>query len=618
MMRAQDTVSLNNIEIKAKKTSLSQIGKKTQTIDSALKQQFRNNSIADVLSYSSPVFIKSYGPGGIATTAFRGGNASQTAVLWNGFNLQNAMLGQSDLSLMPAVLFDDIEIEYGGSSSLWGSGAVGGSIHLSENNKFNQGDKAVIGIGGGSFNSFNEYVNFGYSRKRFISSTKLYANVSGNNFKYRDTLDKEQPLKKQQNAGSRLAVLMQELKFILNSKQLLSVNAWLSSNQRHLPGFNTEVETKTYQFDNSLKLTANWSYNISNFKSAIRAAYFYDKINYNDSLISLFSNSGVRTVMAENENYFDWKKHQQLNWGINFSSSSAIASNYDGRRSMSRVSFLAGNKSKFFNNRLTTYISARAEYFSVGTLPVTGNISTEYNLLKNLVAKINAAKVYRQPTLNDLYWLPGGNINLKPEQGYTFEGELNFSKRVNNISVFISGAAFSRIINNWILWVPGSNGNPSPLNIQQVWSRGTETNLKASYSKNKISTGFSGTTAYVIATIESSKQENGSNLNRQLIYTPRYTANGHVFVTYKNLSLFYLHQYVGYRFVTSDNLNWLVPYHISSVKFNYTINFKAASLGVFVACNNLMNKNYTVIAARPMPLRYCEFGLNYNINFKKT
>ena len=99
-VQAQDTVALKDVEISAKKIELSQIGKKTEAIDSTVKEQFKYTSIADLLSYNSSVFIKNYGPGGLATTAFRGGNASQTAVLWNGFNLQNAMLGQADLSLM--------------------------------------------------------------------------------------------------------------------------------------------------------------------------------------------------------------------------------------------------------------------------------------------------------------------------------------------------------------------------------------------------------------------------------------------------------------------------------------------------------------------------------------
>ena len=616
-LNAQDIVALNSVEVFAKKINFSQTGKKTEIIDSTIKQQFGLNSLAELLSFNTPIFIKSYGSGALATTAFRGGNASQTAVLWNGFNLQNAMLGQSDLSLMPAILFDDVELEYGGSSSLWGSGAVGGSIHLNSKNKFNQGFVTTVNAGAGSFGLCNGFIHGLISKKRFVSSTKLYLNRSNNNFLYGDSLDKEQPLKTQKNAAYNFRGMMQEFKFMINPKQLLVVNSWLNSNQRRLPAINPSAESKTYQLDASLKLTANWSYVKTKFRSIARGAVFYDQIQYSDSLISLFDKSKVRTVMAENENFFHWAKNQQLHVGLNFSSSSATSSNYDGQRSMSRVSLLAGNRSVFFNGRFVTCLSARSEYISVGALPLTGNVSAEYHLFKNVITKINVAKVYRQPTLNDLYWLPGGNSELKPEQGFTFEGEINYRKDANAFSFFVSGAAFSRKINNWILWVPGNNGNPSPLNIQQVWSRGTETNFKVTYTKNKLKLGFNLSSAYVLSTVESNRQENSDNLKRQLIYTPRYTVNGHVFVSYKNISLFYFHQYIGYRFTSSDNLIWLNPYQLSSIKLNYNIKLRGINLSLFAACNNCLNNSYTIIAARPMPLRNYELGLSIRFGNNK-
>jgi len=270
---------------------------------------------------------------------------------------------------------------------------------------------------------------------------------------------------------------------------------------------------------------------------------------------------------------------------------------------------LLGNKSLFFNSRLVTYISARMEYFSVGSLPVTGNVAAEYILSKNFTVKINAARVYRQPTLNELYWLPGGNIHLKPEQGYTVEGELNYKKEVNHLMFFVSGAAYSRTIDNWILWVPGANANPSPINIQRVWSRGTETNWKVGYTKNKLKLGLNLITGYVLSTTAASSQENNNTLDKQLIYTPRYTLNANGNIVYNRIGIFFFHQYVGYRFTTSDNTDWLTPYQVSSLKLNYILPMKNLNLTLFASCNNLFNYSYQIIAARPMPLRNFEIGI---------
>jgi vitamin B12 transporter len=606
----QDTVSLNNVEVSSKKIRLSQIGKKTEMVDSTLKEQFKFNSVGDVLGYNSSVFIKSYGPGALATIAFRGGNASQTAVLWNGFNLQNAMLGQADLALMPSVLFENIGIEYGGSSSLWGSGAIGGSIHLNNNTAFGQGLFTSVNVGGGSFGLLNASANVLVSKQRFISSTKVYLNSSENNFKYKDTLDKENPNKRQKNGEYNFKGLMQEFKFIINPKQILSVNAWINSNHRHLPAYGSSNESKAYQDDNAIRLTANWSYVKNNFKSVLKGGYFEDGINYTDSISAVFSKSKTRTFMAENENYFSWHKNNQLNVAFNALSSSATVESYSSQKTLSRASVLAGNKFSFFGDQLISYVSVRAEYFSVGTLPVTGNASLEYKLFRNVTAKLNVARVYRQPTLNELYWIPGGNINLKPEQGYTYEGELNYKRQFKNISFFVSAAAYSRKINNWILWIPGSNGNSTPVNIQQVWSRGTETTWKVNYKKNKFRAGIGLISAYILSTVQENGQENDNTVNKQLIYTPRYTINGHISIGYDQADLVFFHQYNGYRFTTSDNLSWLDPYQVSSLRFNYRLEFKSIKFILFAACNNLFNTNYTILAGRPMPLRYYEFGIS--------
>lgn len=614
----QDTIALKSIEIYASKIHVSQIGKKTEAIDSTIQQKFKLNSVAELLSLNSSVFIKSYGPGAIASTALRGGNASQTALLWNGFNLQNAMLGQADLALLPSVLFDNIEIEYGGSSSLWGSGAVGGSIHLNNKTRFNQGIISSTNIGGGSFGLKSASANILISKRKFISSTKVYQSSSENNFKYRDVLDNENSIKRQKYGNYCFRGLMQEFKFLINSKQILSFHFWANSNQRHLPSISNFNDTKQFQNDDALRLTANWNYIKANFKSLIKTGLFYDRINYTDSMAAIFSKSKVRTVIAENENYVTWNKLHQLNFGINMSSSEALTNNYESNKTLTKVSLLVGNKFSIINNRLIVYASTRAEYFSVGTLPVTGNIALSYTGLKNLSIQINTAKVYRQPTLNELFWQPGGNILLKPEQGYTYEGSLNYKKQIRYLSISISGAMYTRQINNWILWLPGEKGNPSPVNIQQVWSRGGETNGAFKYRKNKIEATLSFGTSYVLSTIQADKQENNNNLNKQLIYTPRYTANGNISLGYENFYLIYFHQYIGYRFTSSDNANWLLPYQTSSVKLNHILNLKSIKFILFAACNNLFNANYSIVANRPMPLRNYEIGITIQTKNKNN
>lgn len=612
------TVSLLGVDVVAPKNKLSQTGKKTEVLDSALQQQFRFGSIGDALSSNTPVYIKSYGPGGVATTSFRGGNASQTAVLWNGFNIQNAMLGQSDLALMPSVLFEQVEVEYGGSSSLWGSGAVGGSIYLNNKHPFGAGLVTTTHLGAGSFGKLNGSAAVLVSKRRFVSSTKIYNQQAQNNYTYKDTLDKEEPLKKQKNAAYRFQGLMQEFKFMINARQTLAFNAWLNDNDRRLPASNPSIESRTYQEDKAQRLTGSWNYQAARFRSEARLGFFNDRIDYTDSLASLFSKSRVQTWLAENENFWNWHSDHQLHFGLNVSSSTGESSNYYGTHSSSRVSLLAGNRFSFLENRLLLSVSARAEYFSVGGLPVTGNASAEYRLFKYITAKLNVARVYRQPTLNELYWSSDTYRHLEPEQGFTGEGELNYNRNFGAFSVFVSGAIYSRKIDNWIHWVPGPNGNSVAMNLQQVWSRGGETTWRIRYDKGYWRLALGLTTSYGRSTIEANLQENNGTLHRQLEYTPRYTANANLSVAYGNhFTLVFFQQYAGYRFTTSDNRQWLNPYHLSSLKFNYSTQIKKVKLVLFAAANNLFNASYVVIAGRPMPLRNYEIGITLQTKHQK-
>ena len=56
-------------------------------------------SLDELLEHNSPVYLKNYGQGQLATLSIRGNGASQTQLFWNGFKMNSPTLGQSDLRL---------------------------------------------------------------------------------------------------------------------------------------------------------------------------------------------------------------------------------------------------------------------------------------------------------------------------------------------------------------------------------------------------------------------------------------------------------------------------------------------------------------------------------------
>ena len=132
-----------------------------------------SNNLADALSDGNFLFLKSYGLGSLATPALRGTGASQTAVVWNGWNILSPMNGTLDLSLIPEPFLDYAQIDGSGSSTRYGSGAIGGVITVNTNTRFSKGWETRLSLKGGSFDNYNQSLRVSYSDSIFFNHTRI-------------------------------------------------------------------------------------------------------------------------------------------------------------------------------------------------------------------------------------------------------------------------------------------------------------------------------------------------------------------------------------------------------------------------------------------------------------
>ena len=614
---------LQEVVILQNKQEQFETSKKHDEIDSLTLNRYNTSSLADLLANQSTIHIKSYGNGNIVSTRMRGGNANHTALLWNGLNIQNTMLGQPDLSIVPTSLFNNISLEYGGGSAIWGSGAIGGSIHLQNNTGFNQGFKTKLQMSLGSFDS--RKINSGVllSYKKIVSNTVIYYNTCENNYNYKDTTDKENPNKQVTHANYTSKGLMQELSFLVTPFQKINIRAWYNVVNRNLPSYSA-VPAKKNQVDDNLKLNVDWNYSKRNLNSIIRLGYFNDKLNYNDTLANyLVSNNTIKTFIAESDNTYKYKNHQ-INLGANFTNYKSIlfsaSKNEDTSyyHNLTKLAFFAAYKLNLLNSKFNYNLVVRKEFTSQTEIPFTGNTGIRYQLVKQLAAKVNANSSFRQPALSDLYWNPGGNPNLKPEESYEVDGGLEFNYSKNNFSALIEATYFNRHVKNWIMWLPDTmRAYWTPRNLPNVYSRGTETKTELTYLKKDVLLKLIINTAYVLSTNQEKISENDNSVGRQLMYTPRYNGQATLLVNYKDISLLFNNNYTGYRFTTADNTNWLSPYYLANIKCSYSYSFSSVNMQLFGSINNVFNKNYVVVQNTPMPLRNYEIGISMNYHKKK-
>jgi vitamin B12 transporter len=615
--RAQvlDTNHLGEIEVKATRINSSATGKKLQKLDSLTLELFKNQTLDAILSNNTPIYVKNYGPGALQTTTFRGGNASQTAILWNGLNIQNSMLGQTDLSNISGSLFNAVDIEYGGSSSLWGSGAMGGAVHLNNKLAYNKGTFVKVGtVTSPKLGLSSTLLQGDYSDSLMSVTTKVTVIDSDNTYSYRNDSN---DIVQRKNASFQQNSFLTDAKFRVNRFNSVTISGWITDGLRNLPSLYSIAQNKIQQADRSKRFSSNWNYNSRKVTNVIKAAYILENLDYADSLAKIDSKSKMQTRIIENDLFYKWRSGHVLNFGFNYTFNKAFTENYYSDKSMERYAFVLAQKDEFLSGKLSTHVAARFEHTTIKLNPFTFSAGADYRIHPDVLLKLNAGKVYRIPTLNDLYWVPGGNPQLKPEEGYTADGTAEYYKFIKKFDLTVSGSVFYKLISNWIQWIPYSVGSYKPVNLQEVYSRGSETTWQLGYTKNKFRVQLKCLTSYVLSTVNKTILDQDPTLNKQLIYTPRYTVNSSLTVRYSGFTMAYIHTYVGYRFTASDNSAWIMPYHYSTLRVMLALPRGRINGQLFANINNILNKDYEVLLNVPQPLRYSEAGIQITFNSHK-
>ncbi len=607
-------LQLKMVEVTAPRIDNFSSGNKKQTLDSTLLSNYSINNLADVLANQSQVFVKSYGLGSLATTSFRGAGANHTALLWNGFNIQSPMNGLVDMALVPSFFFNNIQLQYGGAGALWGTGAVGGTIYMNNVGLFNKGLSVFANTSVGSFGNNQQQLGFEVSKKRFISSIKIFNHGAKNNFPFVNTSQLGSPEQRQSNAQLNQYGFLQENYFKITTRQLLTARLWYQYSDRNIPPSMTEKTSIAYQKDQSYRATAEWKRTGYRLASIIRTAYFQDNLWYNDSSVNLKDKSKTRVFITEAENRFSITKYDLVNIGVNNTYSKALSDDYVKNPAQNRTALFANYKIHTKNNQWEAVVSARQELVYTKPVPFTSSIGTMGNIFKYFQLNANAARHYRLPTFNDLYWAQGGNPNLKPEQGWSEEVGLTYKQSQKKITWGGNTTLFNRNVNDWIIWLPNAYGIWTPGNVLKVWSRGVEYKLNISYEIKKLKVQLSGLYNYVLSTNEASTTPNDPSVGKQLIYVPVQNCQGNIVISYKCISLMYTQVYTGYRYTTSDNTQYLNPYTVGNMNVSTVFSFNSFKIKVYAQLNNIWQEKYQVMAYYAMPQFNYQFGLQLNYN----
>jgi len=615
-LHSQDTISIEGITVQASRIQKIS-GYKQTRLDSLILQQYSTNSFSDMLSRHSPVFIKSYGQGALASASFRGTSASHTKVLWNGVEINSPMLGQTDFSMIPVTIADEVTLNHGGGSISKGSGALGGSITINNEIDWSKDYDFEFIQDAGSFDTYKTSTSVQLGNNNLQSRTRLHYSTSENDFSFKNNFKNREdpPTEVRQNAGYNQTSLLQELYWKPTPNDVVTAHLWGQNYSREIApplGVNGSIrdEKQNNQF---LRSVAEWKKQLSGKTISIRSAWLYDYLNYQNNIANIDSDNYSYRWVSVAKFKTPLTEKLDLKSSLNYKRELAHSENYKGSKQRNTLTAFAGLEYTI-SPRLITRLMLRQQMVDGELIPLIPSAGLDYQLVKHesLYLKANISRNYRLPTLNDLYWSPGGNRELQPEEGVSWELGLDYTKSLfENLKLKTEVTGYQSNINNWISWLPDSVMSFwTPQNFRSVTSKGLESSIRISWKNDKLNL-ISEMAYYLTRTYDKGNQFNsGKDAHEQFIYVPQHSYSSFSVIRYKNYQAGITYRYTGKRFTTPENDAYMPSFQLLDLSVSYNVNRQNFQGQLAFKINNVFDTNYQVVAWRPMP------GRNYHIVLK--
>lgn len=631
---------------------MKEIGAQITRFDSLALKENVALSMADVLTFNSSIFVKNYGRATLSTVAFRGTSPSHTQVSWNGMRINSPMLGMTDFSMIPAYFIDDASLLHGTTSINETGGGLGGSVKLSTKpaNADGFGLQYVQGIG--SFKTFDEFLRLTYGNKHWQMSTRAVLSSSPNDYEFRNRdkkvnvydedmniVSQYYPIERNRSGAFRDLHILQEVYYNTLKGDRLGLNAWYVNSNRELAmltvdhGEDTDFENR--QRESTFRGVLSWDHWRRNMKLAAKAGYIHTWMAYdykrdlgNGVMAHMTrSRSTINTLYAQAEaEYYLGNKwlftanlsaHQHFVESrdkniISQEGNHGIVGYRKGRFELS------GSISAKWKptERMGVSLVLREEMYGTEWAPIIPALFVDGVISKrgNVIAKTSVSRNFRFPTLNDLYFLPGGNPDLKKESGWTYDVGVSFVlSKEGRYSLTGSLNWFDSHISDWIIWLPTTKGFFSPDNIKDVHAYGIESKMDLNVVMGKgWMLGMNGSFSWTPSINEGEPRTPADkSVGKQLPYVPLFSSAVTGSLSWRTWSLLYKWCYYSQRYTMSSNdisLTGKLPaYFMNNIALEKKFSFSWADLSLKGAVNNLFNEEYLSVLSRPMP------GINFEI-----
>lgn len=478
-------------------------------------------SVADALRYFSGVQIKDYGGiGGLKTVNIRSMGSHHVGVFYDGIELGNAQNGVVDLGRFSLDNMEVISLYNGQKSAIFQPAkdySSASAIYMQTRKPLFKGEKKNnlnIGVKGGSFSTINPSLLWEHRFNERISSSisTEYMYTSG---RYKFTYAKKDGYDTtavRQNGDVRM-LRLENAFFGKIPKGKWKAKAYLYNSERGYPGAAVREEPGKFrhqdrQWDTNLFVQGSFQNYFKPWYSLLaNGKYAYDYLHYLSDprldVTTMYVDNHYRQqeIYASAAHLFTiypwWSMSLSNDFQWNTLRADLIDFVYPTRNTIltSAATSFDFNRLMLQASLLYTHVddNTRTKGANAGTKnKYTPSVIATWQPLTKLPLNVRAfyKKVFRMPTLNDLYYTFIGNKDLKPEYTTQYDVGITFSHTWNNhwlksLDLQIDG--YYNEVDDKIIAMPTSNQfRWTMINLGHVEIRGLDAAIRGEWGFGKV------------------------------------------------------------------------------------------------------------------------------------
>lgn len=647
---AQDSrraIELDDVEVVSSRL-LKDVGVEKTSIDTLILHDNISLSMGDILSKNSTLFIKSYGRATESTAEFRGTSPSHTQVVWNGMRINSPMLGTVDFSTIPAYFIDEANLYHGASSINISGGGLGGAVEMLTKPVVQDGTHLQYVQGVGSFDTYDQFLRLSCRGRKWSSSTRAVYSTSKNEYEYTnydkktDVKDEQgniinsyHPTERNRSGYFDDVHVLQELCYDAGRNNSLRLSVWYNYSKRGLPFLSVDYKDnrdfKNEHEQNNLRSVLSWDFSRGGYKMTVKGGYVYSDVAYH----YFTTRDGAQTDITKSQSYTNTyfaKSDVDVFLSDKLMLTAGLSAYRYEVKSHDKSPFHIGDN--FNIGRNDADVNVQLRWRPVSALSLAGVVREESHGSKfispipalfadviiykpwNVVLKSSISRNYRYPSMDDLFFQPGGNPDLRAEKGVAYDAGVEWGVKDKMWSFKGNVTAFDSHISDWILWTPNTKGYWEPSNVKKVHNYGVEAMLSASVMLGRdCKLTASGNYAWTPSkNVGERLNSNDASYGKQLCYVPLRSANMNVRVQWREWTLAYLWNHYSERFTTTSNeVNYITgklePYYMSDISLEKQFFCRWFEMSVKGVVNNLFSEEYVTVLSHPMARR------NYEIYF---